>query len=134
MLRSIALILQREENLMRDKGLSFCFALLALIVLMSTAALAVETLQSKSITTEDTDEPPQSTSITLGAADTQQGKVIVAAAGKLTMEDMKGHTQYTHDVAANAEIVCEGKKCGLAGEKMGDMVEVNVDEAGHGHS
>jgi hypothetical protein len=110
------MILQRKENPMRYKGLSFCFALLALVLFMGTAALADETLQGKGITT--------------GAGETHQGKVIVAGAGKLTMEDMMGNMQYTHEVAPNAEIMCEGKKCGLSDVKMGDMVQVTVDKQG----
>src|SRR5262245_591208 len=120
---------QREENSMRYKGLSFCFALLALVVFISPVALAEETLQSKSIT-DDAGETPQGKGVTAGAVETQQGKVIVAAAGKLTMEDMKGNMHYTHDVAPNAEIMCEGKKCGLSDVKMGDMVQVTINKQG----
>jgi hypothetical protein len=84
---------------------------------MGTAALAA-------------DETQQGKGITAGAADTQQGKVIVAGAGKLTMEDMRGNMQYTHEVAPNAQIICEGKKCGLSDVKMGDLVQVTVDKQG----
>lgn len=101
---------------MQYKGLSFCFALLALVLFMGTAALADETHQDKGITA--------------GAGETHQGKVIAAGAGKLTMEDMRGNMQYTHEVAPNAEIMCEGKKCGLSDVKMGDMVQVTIDKQG----
>ena len=102
---------------MRYKGLSFCFALLALVLFIGTAALAA-------------DETQQGKGITASAGETQQGKVIVAGAGKLTMEDMRGNMQYTHEVAPNAEIMCEGKKCGLSDVKMGDLVQVTVDKQG----
>src|SRR5713101_1531591 len=111
------MILQQEENPMRYKGLSFCFALLALVLFMGTAALAA-------------DETQQGKGITAGADETQQGKVIVAGAGKLTMEDMRGNMQYTHEVAPNAQIICEGKKCGLSDVKMGDLVQVTIDKQG----
>src|SRR5712692_1754229 len=111
------MILQQEENPMQYKGLSFCFALLALVLFMGTAALAA-------------DETQQGKGILVGAGETQQGKVIVAGAGKLTMEDLRGNMQYTHEVAPNAEIMCEGKKCGLSDVKMGDMVQVTIDKQG----
>ena len=101
---------------MRYKGLSFGFALLALVLFMGTAALAEET--------------PQSKSITPGAGETHQGKVVAAGAGKLTMEDLRGNMQRTFEVAANTNIMCESKKCGLSDVKMGDMVMVTVDNQG----
>ncbi len=101
---------------MQYKGLSFCFALLALVLFMGTTALADETQQGKGITA--------------GVGETQQGKVIAAGAGKLTMEDLRGNMQYTHEVAPNAEIMCEGKKCGLSDVKMGDLVQVTIDKQG----
>src|SRR5713101_7646348 len=123
------MILQREENPMQYKGLSFCFALLALVLFMGTAALADETHQDKGITA-GAGETHQDKGITAGAGETHQGKVIAAGAGKLTMEDLRGNMQYTHEVAPNAEIMCEGKKCGLSDVKMGDMVQVTVDKQG----
>jgi hypothetical protein len=140
---------------MRYKGLSFCFALLALVLLMGTAALADETQQGKGISPGAGDthqgrgimpgagesqqskgilpgagESQQSKSTAVGAGETQQGKVVVAGAGKLTMEDMRGNMQYTHEVAPNAQIICEGKKCGLSDVKMGDLVQVTIDKQG----
>ncbi len=114
---------------MRYKGLSFYFAPLGLALFMSTAALAAETHQGKGITAGAA-ETQQGKSTAAGAAETQQGKVIVAGAGKLTMEDMRGNMQYTHEVAPNAQIICEGKKCGLSDVKMGDLVQVTVDKQG----
>lgn len=89
---------------MRYKGLSFCFASLALALFLSTTALAAETFQ---------------------------GKVLSAGAGKLTITDTKGNMQQTHEVAANAQIMCDGKKCGLSDVKTGDMVLVTVDQNGN---
>jgi hypothetical protein len=127
---------------MRYKGLSFCFALLALVLFMGTTALAAETLQGKGIA-PGADETPQGRGIApsaaetqqgkstaLGAGETHQGKVLAAGAGKLTMEDTMGKMQYTHEVAPNADIMCEGKKCGLSDVKMGDMVKVIIDKQG----
>jgi len=115
---------------MQYKGLSFCFALLALVLFMGTAALAAdETQQGKGIL-PGAGETHQGKSTAVGAGETQQGKVIVAGAGKLTMEDLRGNMQYTHEVAPNAEIMCEGKKCGLSDVKMGDLVQVTIDKQG----
>jgi hypothetical protein len=49
------------------------------------------------------------------AADIHQGKVVGVGAGKLTMTDMAGKNQHTHEVATDAAITCEGKTCGLTG-------------------
>jgi hypothetical protein len=62
-----------------------------------------------------------------GAADMHQGKVVEVGAGKLTMTDMAGKNQHSHEVASDAAITCEGKKCGLSDVKVGDMVTVTTD-------
>jgi len=62
-----------------------------------------------------------------GAADMHQGKVVEVGAGKLTMMDMAGKNQHSHEVATDAAITCEGKKCGLSDVKAGDMVTVTTD-------
>lgn len=62
-----------------------------------------------------------------GAADMHQGKVVEVSAGKLTMTDMAGKNQHSHEVATDAAITCEGKKCGLSDVKAGDMVTVTTD-------
>jgi Cu/Ag efflux protein CusF len=98
------MILQPEENPMRYKGLSFCFASLALALFLGTTALAAEAVQ---------------------------GKVLSAGAGKLTIADLKSNMQQTHEVAANAQIMCEGKKCSLSDVKTGDLVLVTVDQNGN---
>jgi len=61
------------------------------------------------------------------AADIHQGKVVEVGAGKLTMADMAGKNQHSHEVATNAAITCEGKTCGLTDVKVGDMVTVTTD-------
>ena len=64
------------------------------------------------------------------AANTHQGKVVEVNPGKLTMTDMAGKNQHTHEVASDAIITCEGKTCGLTDVKPGDMVTVTIDTKG----
>ena len=61
------------------------------------------------------------------AADMHEGKVVGVGGGKLTMTDMAGQNQHTHEVATDAAITCEGKKCGLTDVQVGDMVTVTID-------
>ena len=89
---------------MQYKRLASRFALLALVLSMSTAAFAAET---------------------------RQGKVLAVSDGKLTMMDETAHKQVTHEIAANANILCESKKCGLSDVKAGDLVAVTIDQAGN---
>lgn len=56
-----------------------------------------------------------------------QGKVVEVGVGKLTMTDMAGKNQHSHEVATDAAITCEGKACGLTDVKVGDMVTVTTD-------
>jgi hypothetical protein len=60
-------------------------------------------------------------------ATTHQGKVVGVGAGTLTMTDTAGANQHTHEVAANAIILCENKPCGLTEVKTGDTVTVTTD-------
>lgn len=64
----------------------------------------------------------------LWAASSHQGKVVEAGNGKLTMTDMEGDNQHTHDVASDAKITCEGQPCELAGLQAGDVVTVTLDQ------
>src|SRR5216684_6041094 len=64
------------------------------------------------------------------AADMHQGKVVEVGAGKLTMTDMAGKNQHSHEVATDAAITCEGKTCGLAELKAGDTITVTLDKKG----
>ena len=66
-------------------------------------------------------------SVPTWAADMHQGKVVKVGAGKLTMTDMAGKNQHSHEVATDAAITCEGKTCGLSDVKVGDMVTVTTD-------
>jgi hypothetical protein len=61
------------------------------------------------------------------AGDTHQGKVVEVGVGKLTMTDMAGKNQHTHEVATDAAITSEGKTCALTDVKVGDMVTVTTD-------
>ena len=71
--------------------------------------------------------------LTMGALGCQsapamhQGKVVEVGAGKLTMTDMAGKNQHSHEVATDVAITCEGKTCGLSDVKVGDMVTVTTD-------
>jgi hypothetical protein len=58
---------------------------------------------------------------------THQGKVVGVGAGTLTMTDAAGANQHTHEVAANAIILCDGIPCGLTVVKAGDTVTVTTD-------
>jgi hypothetical protein len=61
------------------------------------------------------------------AASTHQGKVVGVGAGTLTMTDMAGANQHTHEVASTAVILCDGKPCGLIDVNAGDLVTVTTD-------
>jgi Cu/Ag efflux protein CusF len=61
------------------------------------------------------------------ASTTHQGKVVEVGASKLTMTDMAGANQHTHEVASTVVITCDGEPCGLDEVKMGDMVTVTTD-------
>jgi len=63
-----------------------------------------------------------------GAASTHEGKVVEAGKGKLTMTDMAGSNQHTHDVASDAEVTCEGQSCNLDSLQPGDMITVALDQ------
>jgi len=56
--------------------------------------------------------------------------VVEAGAGKLTMTDMEGKNQHTHEVPADATILCNGNKCGLEDLKAGETVKVTLGKKG----
>jgi hypothetical protein len=60
------------------------------------------------------------------AANSHTGKVVEAGGGKLTMTDTVGQNQHTHDVPADAKILCSGKPCGLENLKAGDTIKVTL--------
>jgi len=64
------------------------------------------------------------------AASTHRGKVVEAGDGKLTMTDMAGKNQHTHEVDANTTILCGGKKCGLEDLKAGSTISGTMEEKG----
>jgi hypothetical protein len=66
----------------------------------------------------------------VSAADTHQGKVVEASAGKLTMTDMAGKNQHTHEVPASATITRDGKTAPLTELKPGDTITVTMDKKG----
>lgn len=61
------------------------------------------------------------------AASSHQGKVVEAGKGKLTMTDMAGNNQHTHDVASDTKVTCEGQPCKLDSLQSGDMITVTLD-------
>jgi hypothetical protein len=64
------------------------------------------------------------------AATTHQGKVVSAGEGKLTMTDMAGGNQHTHEVTSETGISCGGKACTLADLKPGSTVTVTTGQKG----
>jgi hypothetical protein len=64
---------------------------------------------------------------TRSASDAQQGKVVEAGNGKLTMTDMAGGNPSTYDIAPDVTITCAGRPCGLAELKPGATVTVTTE-------
>jgi hypothetical protein len=64
------------------------------------------------------------------AANSHKGKVVEAGTGKLTMTDMEGKNQHTHEVPSEATILCGGKKCGLEDLKAEATVKVTMGKKG----
>ncbi|MEW6298633.1 MAG: hypothetical protein AB1671_12930 [Thermodesulfobacteriota bacterium] len=62
------------------------------------------------------------------AASSHQGKVVKAGDGKLTMTDMTGGNQHTHDVPDDAKVTCEGQPCSLSSLQAGDVITVTLDQ------
>jgi len=71
-----------------------------------------------------------SSGCTSPAAETHQGKVVSAGDGKLTMTDMSGGNQHTHEVTSETGITCGGKACGLTDLKAGFTVTVTTEKKG----
>jgi len=63
-------------------------------------------------------------------ASSHYGKVVAAGDGKLTRRDMAGQNHLTHEVPADATIMCDGKTCGLDDLKAGDVVTLTPDQQG----
>jgi len=56
-----------------------------------------------------------------------EGLVVKAANNQLTMTDMSGKNEHTHDVAENATITCDGKQCKLDDLEKGCHVKVTLE-------
>jgi hypothetical protein len=63
-------------------------------------------------------------------ASTHQGKVVEVSGNQLTMTDLAGGNQHSHDVVANATITCAGTTCTLADLKAGFTVTVTLEQQG----
>lgn len=66
----------------------------------------------------------------VSAADTHQGKVVEASAGKLTMTDMAGKNQHTHDISSDTMVSRDGKAAVLTDLKAGDTVTITMEKKG----
>jgi ABC-type Fe3+-hydroxamate transport system substrate-binding protein len=64
------------------------------------------------------------------SAEVHQGKVVTAGIGKLTMTDVAGQNQHTHDVPSDVTITCGGKPCGLNELKAGSTIAVTTEKKG----
>lgn len=58
---------------------------------------------------------------------THEGLVVKAANNQLTMTDMSGKNEHTHDVAPNATITCDGKQCKLEDLEKGCQIKVTLE-------
>jgi Cu/Ag efflux protein CusF len=64
------------------------------------------------------------------AGNTHKGKVVEASGDKLTMTDMAGKNQHTHEITADTAVTCGGKKCDLSELKPGDVVTITTKKQG----
>lgn len=62
------------------------------------------------------------------ADDMHEGKIVKAGDGKLIMTDKDGKNEHTHDVAADAKIMLDGKDVKLEDLKKGYTVKVTTKE------
>jgi hypothetical protein len=67
---------------------------------------------------------------TVSAADTHQGKVVETSTGKLTMTDMAGKNQHTHDISSDTAVSRDGKSAALTDLKAGDTVTITMEKKG----
>ena len=58
---------------------------------------------------------------------THQGLVVKAGDKQLTMTDMAGKNEMTHNVADTATIMCDGKACKLEDLEKGVTVKVTLE-------
>jgi hypothetical protein len=66
----------------------------------------------------------------VAAADTHQGKVVEASADKLTMTDMGGKNQHTHNIPSDVTVSRDGKAAALTDLKAGDTVTITMEKKG----
>jgi hypothetical protein len=64
------------------------------------------------------------------ARETLEGKVIKAAAGKLTIVDRQDKNEQSHSVASDAVITCDGKACKLDDLAEGMWVKATTQKKG----
>lgn len=70
------------------------------------------------------------TALPVLAEEKHKGKLVSAGAGKLTMTDLQGQNQHTHDVPADTTILCGKTKCALEDLKAGQTVVVTMEKKG----
>ncbi len=63
-------------------------------------------------------------------AGTDDGKIVKAGDGKLTMVDKEGKNEHTHAVPVSAKVTCDGKDCKLDDLKKDTKVKVTVEKVG----
>src|SRR5262245_20314914 len=59
----------------------------------------------------------------------QQGKVVTVGLDKLTMTDLAGQNEQSHNVASNVTVTCGDKPCGLSDIRAGSTVTVTTELA-----
>ena len=89
---------------MTVRTLPMCLALLALAFLAAVPALADDKKDK----------------------DTHEGLVVQAKGDRLTMTDMDGKNEHSHQVAADAKITLDGKDCTLADLPKGAKIKVSM--------
>jgi len=73
------------------------------------------------------DQPPVSVDV---KTKSQDGVVVSAMAGKLTMSDREGKNEHSHEVTLIAKVTLNGQPVQLAQLMKGDMVSVTLDPEG----
>src|SRR5262245_27833579 len=70
------------------------------------------------------------TALPVLAAEKHKGKVVSAGGGKLTMTDQEGKNEHTHEVPADATILCGKAPSSLEDLKAGKTVVVTMEKKG----
>jgi hypothetical protein len=58
---------------------------------------------------------------------THEGLLVKASNNQVTMTDMNGKNEHTHDVSPNAAITCDGKQCKLDDLEKGCTIKVTLE-------